>query len=65
MVKLVDDDGFSLNLELVSYNVYETRDLQFKMTPMWKGKPILNEKVLKRGTSYWDVGKEGGLIGKK
>lgn len=61
MAKLVDDDGFSLNLELVSYNVYEIRDLQFKMTPMWKGKPILNESILKRGTSakkaVWSVKK--------
>lgn len=65
MAKLVDDDGFSLNLELVSYNVYEIRDLQFKMTPMWKGKPILNESILKRGTSYWNIGKKGGLVGEE
>ena len=61
MAKLISED---LELEFLFTGCYDYNPIEydFKVTLKWKGVPLLNEKAMKRGTSYWDTGIEGGII---
>lgn len=62
MAKLKDND---LELEVKFLHCEDMGgwfDYVFKVTMFWKGIPVLNEKALKRYSSYWKQGAEGGII---
>jgi hypothetical protein len=64
MAKLKSEDlDLELEFEFLSYEDYSPVEYTFKCTLCWNGIPVLNERTMKRGTSYWDKGKEGGIVG--
>ena len=62
MAKLKSEE-LELEFEFLSYEDYSPVEYTFKCTLRWKGIPLLTERAMKRGTSYWDKGKEGGIVG--
>lgn len=61
MAKIISDD-LELEFKFLGCYDYQPVEFEFKVTLLWKGVPILNENVMKRRSTYWEKGKEGGII---
>ena len=60
---ILKDEDLELEILPLSYHDWEyCPETDFKVTMRWKGIPLLNEAALKRTGSYWEQGKECGIV---
>jgi len=61
LAKLISND-LILEFNFLGCYDYQPVEFEFKVSLFWKGIPLLNEKAMKRWSTYWRKGKEGGLV---
>lgn len=54
--------GLSVEIEIERRD-FDPVEYGYKITPKWKGIPLLNDGAMKRGNEYWDKGFGGGVVG--
>lgn len=68
MAKLYYEHGDSeknvlvFEIKVLTTRAWEEDYIRYKVSLKWQGVPVLNEKVMKRGGSYWNKGKSGAFL---
>lgn len=59
----ITSNNFELEFLITECRDFDPTEFCFKITMRYNGIPILNDKAMKRHSSFWRKGKKGGIIG--